>query len=392
MGRAMSRATSRPGIVCFAKDWNEDPTSNHHVMQELARTHEVLWLNSIATRTPNLQSGRDLKKIVRKVGAFARGPVRVADHLWVYTPLVLPFPHNPAARAVNQGILRLTVGALRAKLGMREFELWTFLPNAGDYLGMGESLAVYYCTDEWSLFSYIDDSMLEEEHRLCEKVDVVFAVNAALVERKRAKNPETHLATHGVEHAQFAAALDDATPVPADLAALPRPVLGFYGTLQDWVDFDLLAELARRRPAWSFALLGGVHVDIARFATLANVHFLGRKPHPELPAYCKGFDVGLIPYAASPRLPFINPIKLREYLSAGLPVVSTPLPEVMRYAEHCAVAADADGFEAAILTALQNDNPARRRARSAAMREETWQHKVAAVRAAIDRIRVGRTG
>lgn len=368
-------------IICFAKDWNEDPTSNHHVMIELARNHRVLWLNSVATRTPNLASGRDLKKIVRKVGAFARGPERIHDNLWVYTPLVLPLPHSAAARALNKQILRATVRALRLRLGMHDFQLWTFLPNVADYAGtLGESLLVYYCVDEWSMFSYIDTARtLEAERRLCARADVVFGTCQALVDSKRLLNPETHLAAHGVDHALFATALDPATTVPADLAALPRPVIGFYGTIQDWVDLRLVAHLAARHPEWSIALVGGVHVDLAPIERLPNVHLLGRKPHADLPRYCKGFDVGLIPYVIDERMKYVNPIKLREYLSAGLPVVSTAVPEVMRYAAQCTVAADHDAFERGVADALAGDTPARRRARSEAMRGETWAARVAAV-------------
>lgn len=375
-------------IICFAKDWHEDPTSNHHVMIALAKHHRVLWLNSVATRTPNLASGRDLKKIVRKLGSFARGPEQVDDNLWVYTPLVLPLPHNPAARALNKQILRATLGALRLRLGMRDFQLWTFLPNVADYVGaLGESLLVYYCVDEWSMFSYIDTARtVAAERRLCARANIVFGTCQALVDSKRALNPETHLATHGVDHAKFAAALDPATQVPADLAALPRPVLGFYGTLQDWVDLGLIAHLAERHPEWSIALLGGTHVDMSPVTRFPNVHLLGRKPHADLPRYCKGFDVGLIPYVIDERMKYVNPIKLREYLSAGLPVVSTAVPEVARYAAHCTVAADHDAFERGVVAALADSAPERRRERSEAMREETWEARVAAVRAQVARV------
>jgi len=391
----MSPPQSEPprNIVCFAKDWEEDPTSNHHVMIELAKTHRVLWLNSVATRTPNLASGRDLRKIVKKLQTLGRGPKRVRENLWVYTPLVLPFPHSELATRVNSLILRGTIRLLRARLRMGRFQLWTFLPNVSSYVGrLGESLAVYYCVDEWSMFSYIDDRMVEAEKRLCERADVVFAVCQGLVDRKRELSPHTHLSTHGVAHELFATALDEQTSVPDDLAALPRPVLGFYGTIQDWVDLELVAELAQRRPEWTIAIIGGVHVDISAVKGLPNVHFLGRKPHAELPGYCKGFDVGLIPYVLSERMQYVNPIKLREYLSAGLPVVSTAVPEVARYDRFCTVAADCRELERAVEKALREDSPALRRERSEAMQSETWAHKMAAVRQRIDEAYARRRG
>jgi glycosyltransferase involved in cell wall biosynthesis len=379
---------SGENIVCFAKDWGEDPTSNHHVMLELSRHNRVLWLNSIATRTPSLKSGRDLRKIKNKLRDFARGPVQVSESMWVYTPLVLPFPHVPAARLANRALLRATLYALRKRLGMDRFQLWTFLPNVADYLGgLGESLSVYYCVDEWSQFSYLDEGKtVLAEQRLCRQADVVFAVCSALADKKRALNPETHLATHGVDHHLFTTALLAETEVPADVADLRHPVLGFYGTLQDWVDQALLCQLADRHPEWNIVLLGQQLVDVSALRKRPNVHLLGRKRHAELPAYCKAFDVGLIPYVVSERMQYVNPIKLREYLSAGLPVVSTAVPEVGRYAEHCTVAESYDDFEAAVVRALASDSPERRRARSEAMRSETWEHKVACVGEHVSRV------
>jgi len=368
-------------IVAFAKDWHEDPTSNHHVLRELARTRRVLWLNSLATRTPKLSSGRDLGKIRRKLAEFARGPQNVENDLWVTTPLVLPLPGSAIARAINRQILRATIRALRARLGIKQFELWTFLPNTADYVGtLGEQVAVYYCVDEWSMFSYLDRAeTVAAEHRLLERVDAVFAINHALADAKRAVNRSTFVSPHGVDHAVFARALDPALPVPADLAALPGPRIGFYGTLRDWVDFALIAHVARARPAWSIVLIGQILCDVSAVRGLGNVHLLGQKRHDELPAYCKGFDAGMIPYRIDERMTFVNPLKLREYLSAGVPVVSTPVPEVMRYAQLCRIAATPDEFVAALDAAVAEDSPAARRARSDAMTQETWSARVAEV-------------
>ena len=377
---------ARPGIIAFAKDWHEDPTSNHHVLRELAKTRRVLWLNSVGTRTPNLSSGRDLGKIRRKLREMAGGPVNVENDLWVFSPVVLPFPHSAAARRVNREILRATITGLRWRLGLPDFQLWTFLPNVADYVGhLGESLAVYYCVDEWSMFSYLDrDETVRAERALLDKVDCVFAINNELAEAKRPLNPATHVAPHGVDHALFARALDSATVVPSDIAALPGPVIGFYGTLRDWVDLELVAHVARARPSWSIALIGQQLDDVGVIAGLANVHLLGRKPHDTLPAYCKGMSVGIIPYRIDERMKFVNPIKLREYLSAGLPVVSTAVPEVRRYGRWCAIAETGDEFVAAIDQALATDTPALRLERSAAMAAETWPNRVASVARIVD--------
>ncbi len=375
-------------IVAFSKDWDDNPASNHHVLRELAKTRRVLWLNSVATRAPRLSSNRDVRRIVSKLRDFARGPVNVENELWVFTPLVLPLPHSAVARRLNRGILRASLRLLRRRLGMSEFQLWTFLPSVPDYVGiLGESLAVYYCVDEWSMFSYIDTKeMIETERRLLERVDCVFAVNESLAARKREVNPETHVASHGVHHDLFAKALDPETLVPADIAALPRPVMGFVGTIQDWVDFELLAETARRHSDWSIVLIGRILIDPAPLEGIPNVHVLGGRPYEQLPAYCKGFAVGMIPYRVSDQLPYRNPLKLREYLSAGLPVVCTAVPEAHHYDQWCWIASDADGFVSALEAATDGDSPELRRERSRAMENESWQARVAELSRIVDEV------
>jgi glycosyltransferase involved in cell wall biosynthesis len=373
-------------IIAFSKDWHEDPTSNHHVLRELAKTRRVLWLNSIATRRPAMSSARDRAKIRRKLAEVTRGAVHVENDLWVATPLVLPLPGSAVASAINQRILRWTIGALRAQLGIDRFHLWTFLPNTGDVVGtLGEELSVYYCVDEWSTFSNLDaQATRRAERRLLERVDLTFATSRALVTAKRAVCPITHHAPHGVDHALFASALDDATEIPADLAALPGPRIGFYGTLRDFIDFELIAAIARARPAWSIVLIGQKLCDVSALDGLPNVHCLGQKPHRQLPAYCKGLDVGIIPYKIEDRIAFVNPLKLREYLSAGLPVVATPMPEVLPHASLCHVAGTPAETVAAIERALGEGAPASRRARSAAMANETWAGRVRQIVRAIE--------
>ena len=365
-------------VVCFAKDWEEDPTSNNHVMRLLSRDNRVLWINSISTRTPKLTASSDLGKIRRKLAAFFRGPKKVTENLWVYTPIVLPFPHSRLATVINRWILKATLALLRRKMGMGEFQLWTFLPNAVQYLGrLGESLVVYYCIDEWSKFTYLDGArMASMERDICGKADIVFATAKSLQQRLVKLNPETHLASHGVDYEMFSKALIDSTPIAPEIASLPRPVIGFFGLIHEWVDLGLIATLAERHPEWSLVMIGKTSVDTSSLNKYSNVHFLGRKPYADLPGYCKGFAVGMIPFVVNELTHNVNPIKLREYLSAGVPVVSTALPEVEYYSDWCVVAHSYDEFEQGIIKALDEDTRRLRALRSEPMRSETWEQKV----------------
>ncbi len=375
-------------IIAFSKDWHEDATSNHHVLRELAKTRRVLWLNSVATRSPRLSSSRDLGKFKRKVFEAIRGPEHVEHDLWVMTPLVVPLPHSATASALNRQILKLAIRAARHRLGIEQFHLWTFLPNTAPYLGiLGEELAVYYCVDEWATFPGLDrQATVRSEQRLLGCVDVTFTTSVALAEAKGVWCAATYLAPHGVDHARFATALDHAVQTPADLARLPGPRIGFFGTLRDFIDVELLAAIGHARPAWSIVLIGQQLTNLDLIRGLPNVHLLGRRRHDELPAYCKGFDVGLIPYRIDDNVKFINPLKLREYLSAGVPVVSTPMPEVQRYAHLCHLASTGDEMIEAIERALTEGGHEARVARSAMMVHETWAARVDAVARIVDAV------
>jgi glycosyltransferase involved in cell wall biosynthesis len=368
-------------IVCFAKEWSEDPTSNNQVMLLLAQENKVLWLNSIAMRRPTFTSGRDLGKVWHKLKSFFRGAEHVAPNLWVVTPIVLPFPHSKLAIAINRYILRATIGHYRRKLELREFQLWTFLPNAVEYVGdLGESLVVYYCTDEWSGFKYLDgQKMSAMERRLMQRADVCFMTARSLLESKKDINPNTFLASHGVDHAHFAKAIAPATDIPAEIASLPHPIIGFFGLIHEWIDLDLLAKMARMHAGWSIVLIGKSVVDTSALKSLPNIHLLGRRPYEALPGYCRAFDVGIIPFEVNELTRNVNPIKLREYLSAGLPVVSTDLPEVEFCGDQAHVARGHDEFISKVQQAIGEGSPEARQRRSDSMRRETWEARLTAI-------------
>jgi glycosyltransferase involved in cell wall biosynthesis len=376
-------------IVCFAKDWDDHPTSNNHVMRLLARTNTVLWVSSIGMRRPSA-SARDVRRAARKLAASLRGPRHVADGLWVLAPLAVPLPHSPVATALNRRLLRRAIRGAARRLGMPSFQLWTFLPNTVDYVSdLDPTLLVYYCVDDWAhALGYDGEALAALERRLCARADVVFATSERLVAAKRRLNPNTYLAPHGVDHAHFARAFDPATVPPHALAALGRPAIGVVGLIDDRIDLGLLGRLAARHPEWPIVLVGPAQVDLAPLTSRhPNVHAVGHVPYARLPEWLAGFAVALVPFVVNEYTRHVNPVKLREYLSAGLPVVSTDLPEVARLGRSCRVARDADGFVAAVEAAVAEDGHAERIARSEAMRGETWERRVADLAAVVERAR-----
>lgn len=364
-------------IICFANDWHNDPTSKHQVMKLLSHGNRVLWINSIAMRKPTVSS-TDIQRIVLKLKSFFNGLERINDNLYVFTPIVLPLPSSPRARQINALLLRLSLWYYRRQLGMKDFQLWTFVPTMVELAGaLGEKQLIYYCVDEWSKFSFMDgDSMREMEIRLMRKADTVFVTADHLYRDKVQFNLNTHLVEHGVDHEHFSRALSDEIMIPEELKTIRRPILGFFGLIHEWIDLELIEHIARFRHDWSIVMIGKSSVDLSRFKRFGNIHFIGQKPYQSLPAYCRGFDVGLIPFAVNDLTVNVNPIKLREYLSAGLPVVSTALPEVEKYRDIVMIADKYEDFVVGVETALSQNSLTDRLIRSGRMASETWSSKV----------------
>jgi glycosyltransferase involved in cell wall biosynthesis len=280
---------------------------------------------------------------------------------------------------VNRRLLILQIRRALRRVRSGPVQVWSFTPDIAYLLGrFGEEKVLYYCVDDHASFTgYNRQQVCRDEEELCRRADLVVTTATALQEAKAPLNPNTILVPHGVDYEHFSRALSNHLPVPADMAGIPRPRLGFFGLIRDWVDVDLLAEVARRRPDWHVVLIGDSTVDLTPYNGLANLHFLGRKPYEDLPAYCRQFDVGLIPFKINELTRAVNPIKLREYLAAGLPVVSTPLPEAKAYGRLVEIADSAGTFADAVDRALADVRQPGERA--AAVAGETWTEKVVSI-------------
>jgi glycosyltransferase involved in cell wall biosynthesis len=258
---------------------------------------------------------------------------------------------------------------------------WFVVPHPGFLAGrLGERLCVYYCIDDYAAHPGVDQQVVTSlDKYLTRKADAVFVAPPAIVEAKKALNPHTTFSPHGVDSDHFARALDPATRIPEAAMQLPHPVIGFFGLVADWIDVDLIAFMARARPTWSFLLVGHVYADTSVLNGLKNVVMVGAQPYASLPNWAKSFDVAIIPYRDTQQVRHANPLKLREYLATGRPVVSTPNPEVERFREWVRIARTAPEFLEQVEAALEVESVASVEARMAVVRPMTWDARVQAV-------------
>ncbi|MCE5328571.1 MAG: TIGR03087 family PEP-CTERM/XrtA system glycosyltransferase [Planctomycetaceae bacterium] len=364
-------------ILCFASGYDAPPTSKHHVMHELARHNTVLWVCYHGSRTPTM-AAHDLKYLAARLRNVFAGMRTVRENLHVLTPLVVPLPGSAAAKALNRRLLKWQIARALARLQRGPLQIWSFCPDVA-YLveGFDAERVLYYCVDDFASFSGYDSRlMLSQEAALCRRANLVVTTSQSLYEAKKALARDTVLVPHGVDWDHFARALSESTAAaPADIDVIPRPRVGFFGLIRDWVDLDLIAAVARRRQQWHFVFLGDSAVDLTPLRTLPNVHFLGPRPYGSLPDYCRAMDAAMVPFKLNALTAAVNPIKLREYLSAGLGVVSTPLPEVQALGDLVEIASGPEAFEAAVGRLLAADRRQRVR-RSQSMSDQTWRQKV----------------
>jgi glycosyltransferase involved in cell wall biosynthesis len=378
-------------VVIIANAWqasHDNPTSKHQIAFELARMgHRVLWVEGAGMRKPSLGSSSDRSRIVEKLRkAFAgarRAPGKVDGEIHVLTPLLLPIPSSALVRRLNGMMCRVRASRVARRLSFRTPVLINYVPVLADAMRGWRGKVIYHCVDRWSAFDMYDSELMDAaDAACCRYSDAVIASSTDLYKHCRTRHDRVSLVMHGVNHANFAAGLD-AAKRPPDLPS--GAIVGFFGLLSEWLDQDLICRAARELPDRHFLLIGRADVNVDRLAREPNVHLLGPRPFDELPAYIAHFDVGTIPFVVNELTRAVNPIKLREMLAAGCPVVSTALPEVEPYARISAggeedsfvdVASDADGFIAALRRRTESPPDADFRRRiSDAVVGETWEAK-----------------
>jgi len=365
-------------IIYIGNDWFADnKTSSHQIAGVLAKHNKLLYVEAAGQRAPRA-SRRDLLKIFRKLRGAWRAPQNVQDGLHRYSPLILPFHKYAFVRGLNRFLLARFIRRACRKVGFTDPLLWIILPHYASLLDSirGKGI-VYYVVDEYSSLPDVDVEMIREmEKRVLEKADVVFVVSEELLERKSKLNANTFLSPHGVDTSHFHKSMDDDTPVPADVRSIRKPVVGFVGLIEKWVDLKLVEYLARARPDLSFVLIGRVVQNITGFRDIPNVHFLGQRGYETIPGYVKHFDVCLIPFELNDVIRSSNPLKLKEYLAAGKPVVSVAIREVEKYKDLAYISNNYEEFLRHIERALEEDSPQKRTARVEAMEKESWTAKV----------------
>jgi len=308
------------------------------LMRQFSRDSRILYL----AHCP-------LKEFLR---AILRG--KLGEYIGKYNDNLqyLTLPYSPLTRRFKffQNLtyrLAAFVARYKAKrLGFQNIILWMYDPTYVDNLKrFPYKKLVYDCMDLFRGFKASSTDVQEQENRLLQKADIVFTGGKSLQKSKEGINPRTYCFPSGVEYEHFFKATLDDTPIPEDIRDIPHPILGYFGAVDERIDYDLVNRLCQKRPDWSVVFLGPLVLRSEARVHHPNFHYLGKKDYALLPNYLKAFDVCLMPFVISELTLHISPTKTPEYLAGGKPVVSTAIPDVIAdYSDVAEIAWDAHSF------------------------------------------------
>lgn len=389
----MSFGPDVPVVVAASAPWDTPaPVNAHQVARRLARRgHRVLFVESTGLRAPSPSASQDRRRVLRRLARFARGVREAEPGLAVAAPIALPGAGPAWLRRASLGLLDRQAARAATRLGMARPVLWAFLPTAAGMAdALGARLALYHCVDHYAANPGVDPAWVDAlEARMLARADLVLASSAVLAERLRARRPDAECWTNVADVSLFARGAEEALPEPAELVGLRRPRAVYVGNLAAYrIDPALLEAAARAVAPGPLVLVGaeglgdadGAASPLAALRRRVPAVSLGPRPQEALPAILRHADVGLIPFLDNDHTRGSLPLKLWEYLAAGLPVVARALPNLEGLAREglVRVASDPEGFERAVHEAL-HEPPSARLARSRRAAAHGWEARMDAL-------------
>ena len=370
---------SKDSFIVFSDDWGEHPSSSQHIFNHILKDHKVIWVNTIGMRPPRPTS-QDLKKAIKKIKKMIHPsptskrtmPYAPAMNLTVLQPPMVPYNFGPFRKLNRLSVVRSVKNAME-RLGIKEPVLVTTVPNACDYVGaFNEKRVVYYCVDDFANWPGHSKEIVQEmENELVKKCDLVVATSKKLYDKFHLQGKRVFLLSHGVDLERFTSSK---IPIHRSIASIPVPRIGYVGLIDERLDLELLEDLLKRFPQISFVLVGQNEVDLSHLKRYQNFYHIPPCPYEEVPSVLKGLDVGILPYKVNEFTHTISPLKLKEYLAAGLKVMASPLQEILNWKEYVLIAySQTDWIEA--LERLENKAPWHLKDPAPVLEKESWQEK-----------------
>ena len=345
--------------------------------------NRVLFIDNTGIRAPNFKDIPRLKKRFRNWIKSIKGFRKEGDNLYVYSPVILPFPYFRLVRLINKYMFIRPIKRWMKVMNFHNPIIWTFLPNGAslDIINnIDYELVIYYCIADFYELSGNPDKVKVVEDRLIRKSELIFVQGEVLEKRCRRLNDNVYIFPFGVNIEAFGGFQHELGKLPDDIKSIKKPIIGYIGGIHRHIDFDLIYYIARAHPEWSIVLVGPIQTDIGKNSWLKNIFLLGKKDFLDLPGYIGEFDVGIIPYNISGYTATVFPTKLNEYHAMGKPVVSTDIPEVVNFNAKnenlVSIAKTAEEFTECLRNAIQDKDEKLKTMRVNSARKNSWEVRI----------------
>jgi uncharacterized SAM-binding protein YcdF (DUF218 family) len=328
---------SKEDIICFSSiDWGFIWQGHQQIMQTLAsQGHRVLYVENTGIRSPRIKDLDRLKARMKNFWKGVYGIRRVHPNLYIYSPLLLPFPYSKVALALNSIIFWNSLRRWLKALSFHKPIVWTFIPTKLTQKMVKKidpKLLVYYCIDNLSESSKGAQKIRNDEIDLLRQADLVFATSHRLIEHCSQYHSEVSFFPFGVDLSHYLGKTFSSPP--KDLETIPSPRMVYIGGIHQWIDFRLIKELLVKLPNVSFVFIGPNQIDVSDLKGFKNLYFIPQKAQLELAHYLYYADLCLIPYRITPYTQSVYPTKLNEYLVMGKKIISTPIREIQIFNQH----------------------------------------------------------
>ena len=311
-------------IIVFSHlRWNFVYQRPQHILSRLAKSYNILFVEESFQPNAENQNTSSIQQVLPNLSVF-----------------------NTYAENIDA-----TLKLLKEELGNQTINTaWFYSPSFVDALNIFSfDKVVFDCMDELTLFKNAPQSLIEQEKRLMSKSDIVFTGGKSLYSAKQKHHHHVHCFPSSVDRKHFEKA-QNGIKVPEEMDAFSGIVVGYYGVVDERIDYELLEKTAQLCPTVDFVLIGPfAKVNPENLPSLSNIHFLGMRTYEQLPNYLKRFDIAMMPFAMNDATKFISPTKTLEYMAGGKCIISTPVYDVVRdYDKHIEIVENAEQFTAAI--------------------------------------------
>jgi glycosyltransferase involved in cell wall biosynthesis len=372
MSEASTSRSQRHLFVVFGPDWGRHPSTSQHLFSELLASNSVIWVETVGLRMPKLDL-RDFRRSWQKLMDYVTGRRRrvasAKSGLTVLSPLTLPFTQYQWVRRFNLWQIRRSVARACQGLGFTHHTLVVTAPSHCDVVGkLGESLSIFYCPDNYALWPGMNARHVQHmEQELTERVGAIVVVSEFLGERFKSSRKPVMVLTQGVNAAQFARSL------PPQKSG--RFEIVYFGMIDERLDLDLLVDLAQRLPEAIIRMIGPAVINPGRLREFPNVKLEPQMPFDALPAALTTASLFILPFKLNELSKSCSPLKMKEYLACGRPVVATAVPEAEKLIPFVHVARDRVSFGDAVIAAAEGRLPFDAEAVKSMIAREGWDSK-----------------